>query len=366
MMTMAVTRLTDARAKERARERAASPGLDDVDAGCREHYQDALLYDYEYRRRRADVGFYKRVVARLAPEGEPILELACGSCRVTIPLARDGREVVALDSSESMLEQAKARLARQSRAVRGRVQLVHGDMRRFALGRRFPLVVMAFNAFEHLYTRVEVEVALECVHRHLKPGGHLVFDVQNPDLRWLSRDGERRWARTQFTHPRSGQRTIYTSNHVYDPVSQIAVIRLYYQPLDEHGAPAGAEQVVRLSQRKYFPAELEALVHANGFDVRERFGDFDGGPLVGGCEAQVLVCQQSASRAPSDGTEIVAALGLQRDSAYMYFIKGTTLWRMPYGDRERAEPIVPLDIERDPDFVYFLDERGHVVRTPRG
>ena len=170
----------------------------------------------------------------------------------------------------------------------GRSALVCADMRSFALGARFPLVIMAFNAFEHLYTRVEVRECLDRVRAHLEPGGRLMFDVQNPDLRWLSRDPNKRWARTRFTHPRTGQRMIYSTNHEYDPVSQIVVIRLYYEPAP--GSKA-RRRVITLSQRKFFPAELEALLDANGFAIEARYGDFHGSPLEADGETQLVVCR---------------------------------------------------------------------------
>jgi SAM-dependent methyltransferase len=184
-----------------------------------------------------------------------------------------------------MLERAQARLSRLGRH-KTRAHLLRGDMRRFALGRRFPLVLMAFNSFEHLYTRVEVAACLERVAGHLAPGGVFAFDVQNPDLRWLCRDPRKRWARTRFRHPETGERLVYTTNHLYDPVSQIALIRLYYAPEEE----GGREKVVTLSQRKFFPAELEALLHAGGFRITERYGDFADEPLTGEAESQVQVC----------------------------------------------------------------------------
>lgn len=258
-----------------------------VERGAHEHYEDAALYDYEYRRRRVDVSCYSELVTEALGPGGRVLELACGSGRVTAGLLRAGHHVVGVDVSLPMLRQAARRIARLGRAAAARSALVCADMRRFALGARFPIVVMAFNAFEHLYTRVEVRECLERVRAHLEPGGRLIFDVQNPDLRWLSRDPHKRWARTRFTHPRTGQRMIYSTNHEYDPVSQIVVIRLYYEP-----APGtrGKPEVVTLSQRKFFPAELEALLDANGFAVKARYGDFERGPLEGESETQLIVC----------------------------------------------------------------------------
>ena len=260
---------------------------DDVERGAYEHYADAALYDYEYRHRRADVNFYRQLVTDALGAPGRVLELACGSGRVTTALLRAGHRVIGLDASMPMLRQAAARIGRLGRGARERGALVCADMRGFALGARFPAVVMAFNAFEHLYTRLEVRECLTSVREHLAPGGRLFFDVQNPDLRWLSRDPDKRWARTRFTHPRTGDRMIYSTNHEYDPVSQIVVIRLYYEPAP--GSRATPE-VITLSQRKFFPAELEAVLDANGFDIEARYGDFHGSPLEGQSETQLIVC----------------------------------------------------------------------------
>lgn len=265
-----------------------------VDRGCREHYDDAALYDHEYRRRRQDVSFYRQLARETLGGPGRILELACGSGRVTTALLRDGHEVVGLDLSPAMLERAASRVARLGRAARARATLLQGDVRDFSLGERFPLVIMAFNSFEHLYTRVEVAACLARVRAHLAEGGRFAFDVQNPNLDWLVRDPSRRWARTIFRHPTTGKRMAYSTNHVYDPVSQIAVIRIYYDPVDDADQPS---QVVVLSQRKFFPAELEALVTHAGFTVEQRYGDFAGEPLSGDAESQVLVCRLPS---PSD------------------------------------------------------------------
>lgn len=339
----------------------------DVDIGSREHYEDAALYDYEYRRRRADVWFYRELTERLVQRPGPILELGCGSGRVAIPLARAGFEVIGLDISASMLARARDRLSRQSRAVRERVSLIRGDARTFALDRQFPLIIMAFNSFEHLYTRVEVEACLSRVREHLVPGGYFVFDVDNPDLAWLSRRADKRWSRTKGTHPETGRRFVYTTNHEYDPVSQIVIIRLYYQPLNPADGP---EQTITLSQRKFFPAELEGLIDANRFRMVERFGDFDGEPLDGHHDAQLLVCQPRASStiaadASVPGTQVMAPIVVPRDDEYMYFIKRGDLWRMPYGQRRQAERVRALGLADDSRSLCFIDEQGRIVRAPR-
>lgn len=263
-----------------------------VDAGSREHYGDAALYDYEYRRRRADVGFYRELARKRLGEGGRILELGAGSGRVTIPLARAGHEVVALDTSPAMLGKLRARVAALPSAVARRISIVEGDLRDFDVGKKFPLVVAVFNVLEHLYTRVEVDACFRSVARHLAPGGAFAFDVQMPDLAWLLRDPSKRWAKTRFTDPTTGRAMFYSTNHDYDPVGQIALIRLYYEPVDGKGPT----KIVKLSQRKFFPAELEALVAHAGLRVVERYGDFAWRPLDGSAESQVLVCEKAIPR----------------------------------------------------------------------
>jgi SAM-dependent methyltransferase len=269
-----------------------SPDLIDnlVDAGSREHYSDASLYDYEYRRRRADVSFYRELANRRG--AAKVLELGAGSGRVTIPLARDGHEVVAVDQSKPMLAKLRTRVAALRPTAAKRIRVVEGDLRDFSVEGKFPLVIAAFNVLEHLYTRGEFAACLARVAAHLAPGGAFAFDVQLPDLAWLIRDPYKRWAKTRFTDPTTGRAMYYSTNHEYDPVGQIALIRLYYEPVDGKGPT----KIVKLSQRKYFPAELEALVAHAGFRVVERFGDFGGRPLEDGSESQVLVCERAIPR----------------------------------------------------------------------
>jgi SAM-dependent methyltransferase len=269
------------------------PLADLVDAGSREHYADAALYDYEYRRRRADVTFYRELARRRLPTGAAILDLGAGSGRVAIPLARDGFHVTAIDRSPAMLDRLRARIDALPDAVAARITVAAGDLCTFETPRRrFALVIAAFNVVEHLYTRGEVAAFLGCARAALAPGGVLAFDVQLPDLAWLIRDPNKRWARTKFTDPTTGRAMIYSTSHDYDPVGQIAMIRLYYDPADGRGP----SRVVMLSQRKFFPAELEALVAHAGYRVDARYGDFAWQPLSAAAESQVIVASLDPKR----------------------------------------------------------------------
>ncbi len=260
----------------------------DEEAGGTEPFEDAALYDFEYRRRRADVNFYRRLASERRERGAaPILDLACGTGRLMVPLLRDGHTVVGLDRSAPMLARAAWRLARLSPARRARALLLRADLRSFALRGRFGLAVSAFHSVQHLIDDRELLACFRAVKAALLPDGWFAFDLLPPDPAWIARDPQRRWARTRFRHPGTGERLIYTTNHRYDPARRALHIRLYYQPVDAGGRQRGNERVQRLCHRQLWPSEVEKLLRRAGLKIVARFGGFDGRPLDGGPEVPV-------------------------------------------------------------------------------
>ena len=120
---------------------------DDEVAGAVEPYRDAALYDWEYRRRRNDIAFYRMLAAER--EG-PVLDLGCGTGRLLAPLARDGQRVVGVDLSPTMLAGAAARVRRLPRTAARRCLLVKADLRALPIRGHFPLVIAAFHTVQHL------------------------------------------------------------------------------------------------------------------------------------------------------------------------------------------------------------------------
>lgn len=267
-----------------------------VEPGARDLYVDAELYDHEYRRRKADVAWYRQLakdVAAVQTKQRPILELGSGTGRLLVPLARDGHQVIGVDRSPQMVLRCQQRLSRQSQRVAQNVQLIEADFRALPLdcspSERFRLIVCPFNGLLHLYERQDLERFLTEVRRLLHPDGLFAFDAANPDPQWLARDPNRRWSRTRFRHPRTGEPLVYSTNHDYDPASQVMTMRLFYEPDAKANWPTPSPpRTVILTQRMYFPAELAALLHYNGFSLWYRAGGFDGQPLSPVSAEQVI------------------------------------------------------------------------------
>lgn len=250
--------------------------------GAEAHYRDGVSYDRRYRSRQADIQFYVELARRY---GGPVLELGVGTGRIARRIAEQGIEVVGVDGMQTMLQRAEAQRARSSRAVQGRLRFEQGDLRSLRLGQRFPLVTAPFNVFMHLYTREDVEQALASVRRHLSPGGRLAFDVSNPDPRSMARDPTRLYKCRPVVHPMNGERYDYSEAFHYDRATQV----MHVSMILEHPNNQEDVQISALSQRQFFPAELESLLHYNGFVLESLQGGFGQEPLTSESESLVVV-----------------------------------------------------------------------------
>lgn len=223
-----------------------------------------------------------------------MLEHGVGSGRVALPLARMGVAVTGIDHSRPMLDHFRALLKKEPASVRKRVTLLQGDMRTTRVPKkRFPLVLCPFNAALHLYTREDVEAWLASVHAQLEPRGELVFDISMPILEDLTRRPEVGYSIPPFEHPTAG-RVRYREHFDYDRVRQILFVSMFFEPIAAKKAkPTGGKKKTKtaappedtsfmtpLAHRQFYPCEMEALLHYNGFEVTALYGDFDRGPLV--------------------------------------------------------------------------------------
>jgi SAM-dependent methyltransferase len=239
-------------------------------AGTSAHYDDPAYYTKTYRTRLEDVRYYADLAAA---RGGPVLELGCGNGRITLPIARHGVRVTGVDLSVEMLSDLRARLQDEPADVRARVSVRRGDMRRVKLGQRFPLVICPFNAFLHLYTRDDVERFLARTREHLTPRGELVFDVSIPEPLELAREPSRAFSAPRFRYPTPdgrGEMVRYTERFDYDKIRQILFVAMEFLPM------SGADSwMTPLAHRQFYPQELEALLHYNGFEITAQWGDFE-------------------------------------------------------------------------------------------
>jgi SAM-dependent methyltransferase len=249
-------------------------------AGSHVKMEQTLLYDHpslydRIIRPGPCEAFYLKLSRQVGGE---ILELACGTGRLTLPLALEGQSVVGVDTSSAMLEMAAAKVASENVQVR----LVQGDIRTFEFMKRFRLIIVSCNSLAHLTTHEDLEDGLANIKRHLAPGGLFAFDIVNPRLEVLARP-ETDSVRLDVG-PNPSSCIAVEEVAYYDSISQIRTAT--WRVPD--GASGGRE-LAPLRLRLIFPQELLLLLKAAGLELRARFGDFSGHPLTGASLNQVCI-----------------------------------------------------------------------------
>ena len=251
-----------------------------------EVYWDGLHYDAFNQPYQDDLAFY---LAEAGKARGPVLELACGTGRLTIPLKKKGVDITGLDMAAPMLERAEAKAA----AAGVKIPFLRGDARKFALGGRFKLIFMAFNSMQHLARREDMEGLFSSVARHLAPGGRFIFDVFNPEPRMLTRDTEELLPVAYYQDPAGRGKVLVNEQYSYDKAAQVSRLTWHYRRERD-----GVTVKKSLNLRCFYPEELLALAHYNGFLVVSRYGDFKRRPFKATSMKQIMVCSPAARTKP--------------------------------------------------------------------
>lgn len=246
------------------------------------------LYDLEYADHVEDVAWYVR---HATASGGPVLELGCGTGRLTLPLARAGVQVVGVDRAAPMLARLQSALADEPPEVRERVRAVPGDFTHLAteaLGEgRFPLVLLPFNALHHCAHHRDVLALLAGVERALAPGGRFLLDCYLPDLTMYSRDPDDLGEERIFIEPGSRRPLRSWERGWYEPLTQVHHVVYRYRLGDDD------PYEVRLDLRMFYPQELLALLEWGGFTVRAAYADFRESPVQSDALKWVGVLERS-------------------------------------------------------------------------
>lgn len=230
-------------------------------------YRWADYYDLTQRGVPGDVEFYLEM-ARQA-EGK-VLDLACGTGRISIPLAQAGVDVTGLDLSAEMLERARSKAL--DSGVGDNLRLLQGDMRNFQLDDRFSLIMIPFRSFLHLLHIHEQMKALRCIRNHLAPGGKFVMNVFVPKIEHFVQENEKMSLRGTY-RLESGEEVAMWDYTRYDHFQQLSEVTRIYERTDENGVVT--ERIKgRFTLRYIYPAELHHLLRLNGFQVVQRYGSF--------------------------------------------------------------------------------------------
>lgn len=221
-------------------------------------YESQFAYSAQWN----DIPFWIQLAKTYGPK---VLELACGSGRVTIPVAESGVDIEGIDYSEGFLTLAQERT--QSRSLSIKFHLA--DLRALPFQNKYDLMYLPTGTISHLITRSEVEAFLSGAARGLRSNGVLALDVHNPTKTWL-----KSWPlnpgpeHSSFLHRKTNEMILLETTYAYSADTQIFTVSYHYTFQDKSSKDG------TLVFKLYFPVELQSLLHYNGFEVSKIFGDY--------------------------------------------------------------------------------------------
>jgi SAM-dependent methyltransferase len=269
--------------------RAEQPWADAQLAGL----YDAFVFE-------ADLPLYLDLARR---QGQRVLEIACGSGRVLVPLARAGFDVVGIDVSPHMLALARAKLddhpnGDPSATVNHRqkvdARLIEADMRDFRLDAAdFDLAIVAVKSFAYLTEPDDQLRCLQSIQAYLRPGGLLAIDFMHPLPEWVAAaTGSMRDDLVQRVPERGFTLSRTESVVSTDLARQVRVIRSAYEVIDDSGSMV-TKRFVEWPYRWTYRFEAEHLLERAGFRVEAVFGGYQREPFTSRSAAMVFLARVS-------------------------------------------------------------------------
>ena len=263
-------------------------------------YKHPEEYDLEHLGDEQDIVFYVSLVRTLRPHR--ILELGCGTGRITLPLAADGArsgyDVIGLDSQPEMLESAEQHRTGVSPEIRERLHFIAGDMRTFRAEPKFDLIVIPCSSISHVLELDDQIAVFKRCYENLNPDGRFVVEVNMPNLAAYS-DSFSVPPRTPIeidldrSDESDGTRMIRRKTTHYLSDQQRAHIRFLYEKY-QHGR-AIESYIDDFASHVFFPRELALLFIHTGFEIERTFGDYRSRPLAANSPLIIMIGKRAGT-----------------------------------------------------------------------
>lgn len=224
----------------------------------------ADIYDY-YVNVELDIPFFLEEIG--VRKGE-VLELMCGTGRVSLPLLKKGVNLTCVDYSLKMLDKLREKLLKNQL----RSNLVHADICEMDLGRQYDTIFIPFNSFMELAWREKQAAALNRIHSHLTGDGLFICTLHNPLIRTRLASGQRVF-RGQFTLPDEQLLMLHSEEHIVSDQSIIEGTQ-YFTIFSKEGKLLLERNLdIRFS---LVPKEtFEQMAKEAGFSVQSLYGNYD-------------------------------------------------------------------------------------------
>jgi SAM-dependent methyltransferase len=230
----------------------------------------ADIYD-TYVKTDLDVAFFREESVKVAGR---VLELMCGTGRLTLPLLAAGVSMTCVDSSPHMLCLLREKL-RQSGFC---ADVVEQDVTCLSLQDKYELALIPFNSFSEITATSAQLAALASIRHHLAPGGKSIVTLHNPTVRLKRIDGLIHAMGRFPLDERGNVLSLSTCEH-YDPSSGLVTGQQVFEAFDKAGGSLW-RRTVDITFRLVTLEQCHDLATRSGFSVEAIWGNYDRSPFV--------------------------------------------------------------------------------------
>ena len=248
-----------------------------------EEYNDPILYDKENEQYIPELPFLMKWASKTKG---PIIDLACGTGRITIPLAEKGHKLIGVDIHKGMLDEA----VRKSAHLDLPIDWVEQDCTKLNLRVKSQLIYSVGNSFQHFLTNEAQDGLLSSVNKHLEMDGIFIFGTRFPSAEELLQPSTEEYWRSYTDRETSHIVDLYTISH-YDTLEQIQ----HYTTIRKYKNSDGKivnEKRTNISLRYVFPKEMERLLQANGFEIVHLYKDWNETSITSDSYEMIYVCRK--------------------------------------------------------------------------
>jgi len=220
-----------------------------------------------------DIPFYQKLISS---PNISILELGCGTGRVTLSLVHHCRYIQGVDISPAMISICREKLIKAG-IPQTRAQVIESDITEFDLDQTFDLIIAPFRVFQNLETDQEVDGLFKCIRKHLSPNGTCILNVfrpfREPD------ELQKLWATTgenlDWEVPVEGGRLACYSRRAYMDIEKLILYpELIYRKYE--GETLVEESILKIVMRCYYPDTFEKLIVEHRYTILNRWGGYEG------------------------------------------------------------------------------------------
>jgi ubiquinone/menaquinone biosynthesis C-methylase UbiE len=247
----------------------------------------ARFYDAENLDLTEDLDLYTELAGET---GGPILDMGCGSGRVTLPLAKQGHRIVGVDNSQVMLSRGQRKIDQFPKA-KPLVTFIHGDALQTELKEQFKLIIVSYNSFMHFGEQSDQLTALRHFQTMLDDDGLLVIDLPNAGEAFGAQDYGAIVLERSFIEPETGHLVMQQSVSSIDRVTQHLFITWIYDEMMDDSAVHRTMAPLRL--RYVFAGEMDLMLEAAGLHCVELYGDYQRIPFEDGCPRMIVLAQKA-------------------------------------------------------------------------